>query len=286
MQALLILVAPALFAASIYIILGRIILLVDGERYSLVRQKWLTKVFVAGDVFSFLVQSGGKLWIESPTIDRKLILRCVTGGGIQAKGTLDAQKLGEKLILGGLFVQLLFFAFFVIVAGVFHHRLVNDRPLKNRSGPSSSVNKARKHRHVPSSSSATQVQASVSRTDIAVLPWKRHLYILYFTSALILVRSLFRVIEYIQGHSGYLLSHEVYLYVFDALLMLLVMVSFNWIHPSQVTGLYPERMRNNTAIELRRTRKERLARDEERLVGNNKDRVGVHTGGWTASRQS
>jgi uncharacterized membrane protein YraQ (UPF0718 family) len=59
MQSLLILLAPALFAASIYIILGRIILLVDGERYSPVRQKWLTKVFVTGDVFSFLLQGAG-----------------------------------------------------------------------------------------------------------------------------------------------------------------------------------------------------------------------------------
>jgi hypothetical protein len=60
-QSLFILVAPALLAASIYIILGRIILLVDGERYSLVRQKWLTKMFVAGDVFSFLLQGAGTL---------------------------------------------------------------------------------------------------------------------------------------------------------------------------------------------------------------------------------
>jgi O-antigen/teichoic acid export membrane protein len=60
MQSLLILIAPALFAASIYIILGRIILLVDGERYSLIRQKWLTKIFVAGDVLSFMLQGAGE----------------------------------------------------------------------------------------------------------------------------------------------------------------------------------------------------------------------------------
>jgi hypothetical protein len=58
-QSLFILIAPVLLAASIYIILGRIILLVDGERYSLVQQKWLTKIFVAGDVFSFLLQGAG-----------------------------------------------------------------------------------------------------------------------------------------------------------------------------------------------------------------------------------
>lgn len=57
-QSLLILLAPALFAASIYIVLGRIITLVDGDNYSLIQNNWLTKIFVTGDVLSFLVQSG------------------------------------------------------------------------------------------------------------------------------------------------------------------------------------------------------------------------------------
>ena len=60
-QVILLLVAPALFAASIYMELGRIILLVDGEDRSLIKKKWLTKFFVAGDIFSFTVQAGGKL---------------------------------------------------------------------------------------------------------------------------------------------------------------------------------------------------------------------------------
>lgn len=172
------------------------------------------------------------------------------------------------------------FAFFIVVAGVFHHRLTTDRPLKNRFGPSSLASKARTHRQIESSSSATQTQASVSRANIE-LPWKRHIYTLYFTSALILVRSVFRVVEYIQGHAGYLLGHEVYLYVFDALLMFLVMVSFNWIHPSQVTGLYQERQRRNDMdIELRGTRKGYMGKDKDGLIGKNKSRVGVRTRVW------
>jgi hypothetical protein len=41
-------------------VLGRIIVLTDGETHSPIRVKWLTKVFVAGDVISFLAQSGGR----------------------------------------------------------------------------------------------------------------------------------------------------------------------------------------------------------------------------------
>jgi hypothetical protein len=59
MQSLLPLLGPALFAASIYMVLGRIIRLTDGESHSSIKSKWLTKIFVTGDVLGFLAQSAG-----------------------------------------------------------------------------------------------------------------------------------------------------------------------------------------------------------------------------------
>lgn len=238
MQSLLILIAPALFAASIYIILGRIILVVDGERYSLVRKKWLTKIFVAGDVFSFLLQGAG--------------------GGIQGSGTLSGLHTGEKLIIAGLFTQITFFALFIVVAGMFHYRLVNDKPLQKRISPRG----GRSHRHISSSSSSAAPMTD-SYASIHDLPWKRHLYNLYITSGLIMVRSLFRVIEYLQGNAGYLLSHEVFLYVFDAVLMLAVMMLFNWFHPSKVTEELNKRQMNGANAELHEVRSQYLAQDLE-----------------------
>lgn len=60
-QQLLILLAPALFAASIYMTLGRIILFTQAETLAPIPARWLTKIFVCGDVLSFVVQSAGKL---------------------------------------------------------------------------------------------------------------------------------------------------------------------------------------------------------------------------------
>jgi hypothetical protein len=202
MQSILLLVAPALFAASIYIILGRIILLVDGEKYSLIRQKRLTAIFVTGDVISFIVQCGG--------------------GGIQAAGSLSLLHLGEKVIIVGLFLQLTFFGFFVIVTSMFHYRIVKANPTCD--------------------STETSQKTASTDFDIHVLPWKRHMAALYVTSALIMLRSVFRVVEYLQGNSGYLLRHEVFLYTFDASLMLLVMCLFHWIHPAEVTNIYQQRI--------------------------------------------
>ncbi|KAF2278442.1 RTA1-domain-containing protein [Westerdykella ornata] len=234
MQSLLLLLAPALFAASVYIILGRIILLTNGEKYSLIRQKWLTKVFVTGDVMSFLTQCGG--------------------GGIQAVGSLGLMHAGEKIIIVGLFLQLTFFGFFILVAGIFHHRL-------SRANSASSSNTSRHPMNRRGSTGYHDVDASDSNAHD--LPWRRHMYALYTASALIMIRSVFRVIEYLQGNNGYLLRREVFLYVFDALLMLVVMVLFNWIHPAEVTDLYQKQISGQPLCDLEETRQRYLGTGEE-----------------------
>lgn len=180
-QSLLLLLAPALFAATIYMLLGRIIRYTDGAHYSLVRPTWLTRLFVCGDVLSFLVQS--------------------SGGGIQASAGNNSYKTGESIIVAGLFLQLLFFGLFIVVAVVFHIR----------------IRKAQRSSHLLPR--ATQED------------WEKYLYALYAGSGLIVIRSVFRVIEYLMGNDGYLLRHEVFLYIFDAVPMLFVMVLFNVVHP-------------------------------------------------------
>ncbi len=103
-QSVLILIAPILFAASIYMILGRLIMRTDSASYSIVRAKWVTKIFVTEDILCFFIQSGG------------------AGMLVQAKDR-DGVKMGENIILGGLVLQIFIFLFFVIVAGTWHRRL-------------------------------------------------------------------------------------------------------------------------------------------------------------------
>lgn len=59
---------------------------------------------------------------------------------------------------------------------------------------------------------------------------------LYLVSILIFVRSIVRVVEYVQGNDGYIMSHEAFLYVFDATVMWLAMIIMNWVHPSEVAA--------------------------------------------------
>ncbi|KAL9629903.1 MAG: hypothetical protein Q9164_006669, partial [Protoblastenia rupestris] len=125
-------------------------------------------------------------------------------GGMMSKKDADSVKLGSNLVVGGLIIQLLFFGFFVIVAYAFHR--------KTRNGPTSK---------------------SMTTTN----NWYKHLIALYAASILIMIRSTFRLIEYVQGNDGYLLGHEHFLYIFDAALMLGVMITFNIIHPSEINAI-------------------------------------------------
>ena len=110
----LILVAPALFAASIYMFLGRIINVVQGDHHSLVRLSRLTKMFIAGDVMSFITQAIGAV--------------------IVAGQTKEDLSRGSNVITIGIVVQILFFGFFIITTVVFHWR-TNRQPTDRSRNP-------------------------------------------------------------------------------------------------------------------------------------------------------
>lgn len=62
MQELLLLLAPSLFAASIYMVLSRIIRVSKGEERSPVPARWITRIFVVGDVVAILGQATGEVF--------------------------------------------------------------------------------------------------------------------------------------------------------------------------------------------------------------------------------
>lgn len=62
---------------------------------------------------------------------------------------------------------------------------------------------------------------------------REHLFNLYAISALVLLRSTFRVMEHLRGNDGPLLRSDVYLYRFDAVSMLLVTLLSTCICPNR-----------------------------------------------------
>ncbi|KAJ5761453.1 hypothetical protein N7533_003492 [Penicillium manginii] len=172
-QSTLLLIAPALFAASIYMELGRVIVLVRGEKFSLIR--------ASGKLLPGQLQ---------PTPSCAGLMVTAANGG-----SADSASMGKNVIIGGLFVQIIFFGFFLLSAVVFQRRLVT----------------------------------AVGGGGEGVL---------------ILVRSVVRVVEYVQGTDGFVMSNEVFIYAFDGLLVWVVLVILVVVHPCEVGRLLKrEKMR-------------------------------------------
>jgi uncharacterized membrane protein len=123
-----------------------------------------------------------------------------------AAGSVSAMNTGANIVVGGLVVQLLFFGFFVIVSAVFHWRL--------RKQP--------RYIHV----SSAQSNGPETR-----MTWEAVMWVLYIACLLILVRSVFRVVEFVEGNNGFIMRREYLLYIFDACLMSLTGIVLIIVYP-------------------------------------------------------
>jgi hypothetical protein len=121
-----------------------------------------------------------------------------------AKTNKQEFDLANNIIIGGLVLQLLWFGLFVVVAIVFHRRMM---------------------------------LSPTARSYQPDIKWRSYLHALYVASALIIVRNIFRLIEYCQGSNGYLLTTEVFVYCLDALPMFLVVAWFLWKYLGEISGL-------------------------------------------------
>lgn len=162
-------------------IYGRIVLFVRTPEASVIRPTRVTKIFVCGDVLAFFLQAGG--------------------GGMMAQAS--NAKLGQKVILVGLFAQLLFFGFFLVIAFIFRARMAKSPKTISSYGKHS---------------------------------WNGLLTLL-IAAVLIILRCIYRVAELAMGSDGFLMGHEVFMYVADAGPMFLVQAMFNVIHAGDV---FPE----------------------------------------------
>ncbi|KAF9788001.1 RTA1 like protein-domain-containing protein [Thelephora terrestris] len=52
------------------------------------------------------------------------------------------------------------------------------------------------------------------------------IWVLYFSSAFIFIRCIYRVVEFAQGNGGYLLTHEIFLYLMDTLPLILAITVY------------------------------------------------------------
>lgn len=175
-----ILLAPVLYAASIYMTLGRIVRNARGEKHAIVSPRWLTAIFLTGDILALAVQG--------------------SAAGLMV--VAEYAKVAQGVAIAGLIIQIVVFGLFWVTSWVFHVRMRRDSVASCAVPPE--------------------------------LQWEQAMRMLYGVSALIMLRSIFRVIEFVMGADGYLFSTEWPLYIFDTLPMLAVMGIFWQWFPSSV----------------------------------------------------
>ena len=156
-------------------------------------------------------------WLTRIFVTADILALVVQGGSTPLMFLGDGKytKLSEGIVIAGLAIQIIAFSTFIVVTAMFHKR-------------------------------ASQDYGGHDPDDVS---WKTCIYMLYAVSALVLFRSIFRVIEYIQGLEGYLLSNEWTLYVFDTIPMLLVVGIFYWWYPKDLE-LRATRVRSPLGVEL------------------------------------
>ncbi|KAH6654833.1 RTA1 like protein-domain-containing protein [Truncatella angustata] len=140
-------------------------------------------------------------------IDIGCIASQLIGSTVTASGDPSSFALSRALLLGGLITQLVALLIFMLFAWRVYHGLKCD--LGNGSG------------------------ISPFSQDPAV-HWEKHLLAVMAVTFLILIRSVVRAIEFLQGTDGYVASREIFIYLFDAAFILMVVLIFLIIYPGRL----------------------------------------------------
>jgi hypothetical protein len=135
-------------------------------------------------------------------LDFVVLLSQLAGTVMPASGDPKTVAMAQKIILVGLIIQVVALLGFIIIAYRAYQGVRND--------PSGTV------------------------LELRGVAWENYFRAVIVVTGLIVVRSLVRMVEYIQGSDGYVISHEIFIYLFDAPLMWLCMVVFVLLHPGRL----------------------------------------------------
>ncbi|KAL6916404.1 hypothetical protein FSST1_007899 [Fusarium sambucinum] len=134
-------------------------------------------------------------------IDIGCIVSQFIGAIIPASGDPDAIVKGRIILISGLVVQLVALSIFITTSAYLYIRI------RNETGPF---------------------------LDSSFVRWRRYFRTIEAVTGIMIVRSVVRAVEYLQGQDGFVISHEIFIYLFDALLMFLVMLFFLVVHPGRL----------------------------------------------------
>ncbi|KAJ6498214.1 RTA1 like protein-domain-containing protein [Mycena vulgaris] len=204
-------ISPTPLIAVNFILLSRIVTRL-GPCYARLTPKWCTSPPI------FITRNGAHTRSHSPpSLDTIIFVSCDifalviqgAGGGIASSAdTLSGANLGAHIMLAGIVFQFVAIITYSALAADFLRRYIKDLPL--RADPN--------ERGVPDGNLKTMIAA------------------LMFSTLVLFIRSLYRIIELSTGWNGRIIETEVYFNVLDGGMVILAIFTINFAHPGRLLG--------------------------------------------------
>ncbi|KAJ7289714.1 RTA1 like protein-domain-containing protein [Mycena rebaudengoi] len=198
---LLILLSPCAFLATDYVLLARLAATFDEQ----VTKRCL--LVRQTRIVKFFV------WSDVITF-----LLQAAGGSLTIGKNKKMADLGNTLAIIGLVLQLLSFCFFIVVLVIFGWRLSRNFP----------------NIWAPQKPRPWSIFSAAPIDD-----WRVLFYAICATCIGIVIRSIFRIAEYVGGHDGYISTHESLFYLLDALPLWICMGLFIFVWPVRCLNGHP-----------------------------------------------
>ncbi|KAF9121870.1 hypothetical protein BGW39_010209 [Mortierella sp. 14UC] len=187
LQNILIIATPSAFLAFNYILYGRFVTAIDPQfsfNQSHLRMEKSRYCLIPPRIV-------GRIFVVSDITTFLIQVAAGSMVGNAAGKNASIANIGDKLFLTGVCAQGISYGLFTVLLSHTLMRLVADRR-----------------------------KAGLNQSERSWMGLDRNIAItvgcLYVSSLFIIIRSVYRIIEFVQGHEGYLISNEVFLFVLDA----------------------------------------------------------------------
>jgi hypothetical protein len=219
---LLILLAPIWINAFDYVVMSRVIYVFADQRVLGIGARRLALIFVLLDItFVFSLP-----YLSSPELisfSCSAFLMQAAGGSFTNNEDPKVVLMGLHIYMGGIGLQECFVLLFIAVVTRFHYKML-------RPDIASTVTDI--GHKTASSYPLDSAESQVTRP--APGAWKRAVYPMYASLALITLRIVFRLVEFSSGVISPITQTEVPFYVLEALPMFVALALWNVWHPGQV----------------------------------------------------
>lgn len=187
-------IAPAFIMGGIYNLLMKFIV-IYGSKFALMRPMLYSYIFIICDIISLVVQAAG-------------------GAIASMADTKKGNELGTHIMVGGMVFQIISMSVYMILFLQFFLKvkffnIQKYKQLEFQFDPNFAHVRSRKL-------------------------FKSFPYIIFICVVLVFIRCVYRVVELAQGWTGYLISHEIYLFTLDALMIALTAIILIVVHPGVV----------------------------------------------------